>query len=291
MNLQTPPIAVQGRAAARRRPRSSSAFEGAGRRSARADRAHAGRHADRQRLRRHDAAAPARPRDRRAARGHRRLRHAEPPRASSPAARRRRPKSAPCATTIVAALARRRRIAGRSTADDVDGLMRSTRRARKGGDFEARHPHGAAGDPREPALRLPRSRKRPPASSPAQIYRISDLDLASRLSFFLWGTVPGRRADRRRARSGTLSRARRARAAGAADARRSARRGAGDALRVAVAAAAGPRQDPARCAARIPYFDDTLADAMRRETELFFEQHRARGSRACSSCSPPTTRS
>src|SRR5438874_2610078 len=30
----------------------------------------------------------------------------------------------------------------------------------------------------------------PPNVAPGQDYRISDLDLASRLSFFLWGTLP-----------------------------------------------------------------------------------------------------
>ena len=33
-----------------------------------------------------------------------------------------------------------------------------------------------------------KKRRRPP--SPAQIYRISDVDLASRLSFLMWGTIP-----------------------------------------------------------------------------------------------------
>ena len=49
-------------------------------------------------------------------------------------------------------------------------------------------------------------------------------------------------------------------------------RGAGHALRVAVAAAAGPRQDPSRSSLRTPHYDDhAVAEAMRRETELFFD--------------------
>ena len=56
---------------------------------------------------------------------------------------------------------------------------------------------------------------------------------------------------------------------GEAHARRPARRGARDALRRAVAAAAGPRQGPPG-RVLFPDFDQQLADAMRRETELFF---------------------
>ncbi len=42
-----------------------------------------------------------------------------------------------------------------------------------------------------------RTRRRP-ARSPAMLYRIQDLDLASRLSFFLWGGPPDDAADRHR---------------------------------------------------------------------------------------------
>ena len=68
----------QGRTAARLR-RVHPALRGAGGRSARAGRADARRHADRQLDRGHDAAAPPRVRRRRAAEGDRRVGHAEPP--------------------------------------------------------------------------------------------------------------------------------------------------------------------------------------------------------------------
>src|SRR5204862_7123265 len=35
-----------------------------------------------------------------------------------------------------------------------------------------------------------RLEKEPPTTAPGGTYRIADTDLASRLSFFLWGTVP-----------------------------------------------------------------------------------------------------
>ena len=54
-------------------------------------------------------------------------------------------------------------------------------------------------------------------------------------------------------------------------------RGAGDALRVAVAAPAGPRQDPSRTRCCIRSTTTTLAEAMQRETELLLRQHRPRG--------------
>ena len=41
-------------------------------------------------------------------------------------------------------------------------------------------------------MRLERA---PAAARPGQIYRIADIDLASRLSFFLWGTPPDEQLD------------------------------------------------------------------------------------------------
>ena len=59
----------------------------------------------------------------------------------------------------------------------------------------------------------------PPGVAPSTAYRISDLELASRLSFFLWSSIPDDElldlAER-----GELQQARGARAAGAADAGR-----------------------------------------------------------------------
>ena len=111
-----------------------------------------------------------------------------------------------------------------------------------------------------------RFEERPADAEPGADYRITDFDLASRLSFFLWAAPPDGELIAGATR-GSCGR-RGARAAGAADARRSALRGARDALRRAVAAPAGSREDPSRTLCTIPDFDEQLADAMRRETEL-----------------------
>ncbi len=93
-----------------------------------------------------------------------------------------------CARAILTTLARRayRRPA---TAQDVDALMRFYADGRRGGTFD-----GGI----ELALRrllaspqfLVRAEKEPQAVPPGGLYRISDLELASRLSFFLWSSIP-----------------------------------------------------------------------------------------------------
>ena len=90
--------------------------------------------------------------------------------------------------------------------------------------LRSRRPRRARGDPGEPLLHLPH-RARAPTARPGSTVRVGDVDLASRLSFFLWGTPPDEEllslADQRQA-----ERSARARAPGAAHARRSARSGA-----------------------------------------------------------------
>jgi hypothetical protein len=94
----------------------------------------------------------------------------------------------PCARTILTTLARHayRRPA---TARDVDPLIAFYEEGRKDGAFE---------DGIELALRrllaspqfLVRAEKEPVAVAAGHTYRISDLELASRLSFFLWSSIP-----------------------------------------------------------------------------------------------------
>ncbi len=93
-----------------------------------------------------------------------------------------------CARAILTTLARRayRRPA---TAQDVDALLRFYAEGRRAGTFE---------DGIELALRrllaspqfLVRAEKEPAALAAGRPYRISDLELASRLSFFLWSSIP-----------------------------------------------------------------------------------------------------
>ena len=93
-----------------------------------------------------------------------------------------------CAREIVTTLTRRayRRPA---TPEDLEVLMGFYQEGRKDGTFE---------DGIEVALRrilaspqfLVRVEKEPPNLAVGQTYRISDLELASRLSFFLWSSIP-----------------------------------------------------------------------------------------------------
>ena len=94
----------------------------------------------------------------------------------------------PCATKIVSRLARRayRRAA---TPDDVDTLLSFYKAARANGTFD---------DGIQAALErvlvspdfLFRIEADPAGVAPGASYRVSDVDLASRLSFFLWSSTP-----------------------------------------------------------------------------------------------------
>ena len=122
-----------------------------------------------------------------------------------------------CARQIVETLARRayRRPV---TASEVNRLLVFYEAGRKDGIVRDRHRARAAQHPREPEVRLPRGagldRRRP-----GTIYPISDLELASRLSFFLWSSIPDDELIEA-ARRGSAAAAGGARASGAADAGR-----------------------------------------------------------------------
>ena len=93
-----------------------------------------------------------------------------------------------CAARIVGTLARRafhRPVTG----EDVDDLLAFYREGRAEGDFRAgvrRALESILVDP-EFLFRIERD---PPDAAPATAYRLSDLELAARLSFFLWASVP-----------------------------------------------------------------------------------------------------
>lgn len=92
-----------------------------------------------------------------------------------------------CAREIVSRLARRayRRPV---TTDDVETLLRLYR-ARRGEVFEARIELALRALLTSPEF-LFRIERDPVGAVPGQPYRISDLELASRLSFFLWSSIP-----------------------------------------------------------------------------------------------------
>ena len=113
-----------------------------------------------------------------------------------------------------------------------------------------------------------RLEKEPTTAPPGGTYRIADTDLASRLSFFLWGTVPDQELQTL-ANQGKLS------APGALEkqAKRMLADPRADALGVRFAGQWLRLQDLDKVHPdpnNYPNFDNNIADAMRRETEMFF---------------------
>jgi hypothetical protein len=95
---------------------------------------------------------------------------------------------ASCATAIIKGLSKQA-YRGTGTAEDLADLMGLYEQGRKGGDFESGIRLALQGILANPRF-LFRLEQAPPTLRAGQTYRISDIDLASRLSFFLWGTVP-----------------------------------------------------------------------------------------------------
>jgi hypothetical protein len=172
----------------------------------------------------------------------------------------------PCARSIVQRLASqayRRPISG----DELDGLMWFYGEGAAEGGFER-----GIRDALEAVLASPfftlRLERTPEGVAPGEVFELSDLDLASRLSFFLWGTPPDEEL-RAVARDGRLS--------DPAELERQARRMLDDPRADALATRfAGQwlrlqdlfkvRPDPNF----YPNFDENLASAMRTETEMLF---------------------
>lgn len=94
----------------------------------------------------------------------------------------------PCATKILSRLARRayRRPA---TGDDVRTLTAFYKKGRAAGDFDTGIRAALERLLVSPDF-LYRMEFDPPKTAPGEVYRISDLELASRLSFFLWSSIP-----------------------------------------------------------------------------------------------------
>ena len=170
-----------------------------------------------------------------------------------------------CAREIVSRLgseAYRRPLSG----NDISGLMNFYSAGSARGGFE-----GGVRRALEAILASPhfvfRFEREPENKDPGEIYRLSDVDLASRLSFFLWGMPPdaelleiaagGKLSDKEIERQSQRM---------LADPRSEAlgTRFAGLWLRLQDLYKVRP--DPNF----YPNFDENLADAMRRETELFF---------------------
>jgi hypothetical protein len=97
----------------------------------------------------------------------------------------------PCATKIVTRLAEQAYRRPVDTAD-LSGLMKFYAQGRKdGGNFEAGVKMALQAVLASPQF-IFRLEEAPATSKPGQAYRISEFDLASRLSYFLWASVPDR---------------------------------------------------------------------------------------------------
>jgi len=172
----------------------------------------------------------------------------------------------PCAESIVsrlAAQAYRRPL----IANDLRSVMEFYDRGRAGDGFE-----GGIRTALQAILASPhfifRMEEAPPRVAPGTDYQISDIDLASRLSFYLWGAAPDPElialAERKElAHPEVLT----------AQVRRMLADPRSEALATRFAAQWLRLQDLDKVhpdALTYPYFDQTLSAAMHRETELFF---------------------
>ena len=175
-----------------------------------------------------------------------------------------------CATEIISRLATR--AYRRPVTDaDLDGLMGFYEHAAVEGDFEPGVRAALRAMLASPHFVF-RLEQAPSGVRAGQNYRVTGLELASRLSFFLWGTAPDdelvARAGAGRFDDGALEDGVLEREASRmlADPR-------AEALGTRFAALWLRLQDLDRLfpdALRYPQYDKTLADSMRRETELFF---------------------
>ena len=93
-----------------------------------------------------------------------------------------------CARTILTALSRRafRRAV---SSDDVEPLVQLYSTGRRGRDFEAGIQKAIQALLTSPEF-LFRAEQDPPKAAPGSVYRVSEVELASRLSFFLWSSIP-----------------------------------------------------------------------------------------------------
>jgi len=172
-----------------------------------------------------------------------------------------------CATKILTALAAK---AYRRPlhADDVNGLLTFYKGERVKGGFEAGIRTALQAMLASPHFTF-RLEEAPAAARAGQSYALNGLDLASRLSFFLWGSGPD---------DELIAAARRGVLATPAGLEQQARRMLADPRASAIATRFASQWlrlqdlDKIHPDARLyPQFDATLADAMRRETELVFD--------------------
>ena len=178
-----------------------------------------------------------------------------------------RKEETPCARAILSSLARqafRRSV----SAEESNMLLRFYDMGRAEGSFDTGIQLGVErllADPRF-LLRIERT---PPGIAPGATYEISQFELASRLSFFLWSTIPDETlldlAVRGKLREPAVLRAQVQRMLVDARAVALVENFASQWLQLRDIAAVTPNLR------QFPHFDETLRESMRRETELFIE--------------------
>jgi hypothetical protein len=173
----------------------------------------------------------------------------------------------PCARKILSSLATEayRRAASN---EDVESLMEFYGEARKGHDFEAGIKAALQALLASPKFVF-RFESTPTTAKAGQTYRISDIDLASRLSFFIWNTVPDAELVKV-ASAGTLHTP----AVLEKQVRRMLADQRAEAMSTRFASQWLRLQDVEKIhpdALLFPGFDNELAQSYTRETELFFD--------------------
>ncbi|HEY2907322.1 MAG TPA: DUF1592 domain-containing protein, partial [Vicinamibacterales bacterium] len=172
----------------------------------------------------------------------------------------------PCATEIIKRLTSQA-YRSPSSGTDVELLTKLYQQGRKDGDFESGIRLAVQGILANPKF-LFRVEHAPATLRAGQVYRLNDLDIASRLSFFLWDSVPDAELVKA-ATTGSLS------TPGVLEkqVRRMLADSRADALGTRFAAQWLRLQDVDKIrpdALLYPYWDVSLSDAFQRETELFF---------------------
>jgi hypothetical protein len=173
----------------------------------------------------------------------------------------------PCAEAIVRRLAGQA-YRGRVTDQDVRDLMTFYARGRSQGDFESGVRLALQAVLASPRF-LFRLEHAPQTLRAGEAYRLKDHDLASRLSFFLWGTLPDTEL-RDAAAAGAL----RTSAGVERQVRRMLADPRSEALSTRFASQWLRLQDLEKIHPdylHYPNYDDTLSESMKRETELFFD--------------------
>ena len=175
---------------------------------------------------------------------------------------------AACAGEIIRRLATQA-YRGPLSAEDFDGLNKFYAQGRKdGGDFESGIRMAVQAILASPRF-LFRLEEAPASARPGQNYRITDLDLATRLSFFVWGAGPDEELLKI-AQRGTL----RGPGVLAAQVKRLLQDPKADAMSTRFASQWLRLQDLDKIhpdALLFPYYDHSLGEALKKETELFFD--------------------